>query len=867
MGHRSLFDDPTLKPIQRALTDLLEQGAEAIHWHDPEGEFSAMLDRLEVPGLEVIRADAPVLELKRRLCGPPGRPFLLYTVGPEPAPSADAFLDVKCYARRFRADVASLKLAELGLGGRPELVGWAERRKSFLGSADRTSRLRERLDPRDSEADLDRKAIAVLVRAPSAERRDVLMAALGSLDSLDSTPEFYPHLERFGLLDAFWRMVEEQFREDRSNLEPLGEGVGRFRRLLLRLFASDLWRACPSKELGRSVADLRLPDPNPATVFLSQWRDSESLRRNYMVLSREAEERLKVQDAIANVTIDELKDAETFEMVDQRILVGIRDELLVGPTEERRSELLELIQRRSATYWPRQTPLASCYEGLREAIGLLSALASFEERLPRVPPKDLARVYLEDWHQIDSAYRRFSVHAQKASEANFEALKPVAEGIEDAYNEGFLARLGARWSEALDQGLLETWRIDGAASQRRFFEEQVKAALTDGLKRIFVIVSDALRYEAGTELAERLRAYRYATSVKPMLGVLPSTTLFGMAALLPHERLELVEGPRLLADSRPTDGLEGRKAILASQRGLAVGAQDLLAMKRDEGRALVRDAQVVYVYHNAIDAVGDKADTESGTFRAVDRGLSELEQLVRRIVDQLNGSTVIVTADHGFLYTERSPTEVERTSLGELGDGALIAKKRLVVGRNLPSDGPFHRAPLAATAGVDGDWVGIYPRSTQRFHLAGGARYVHGGPMPQEVFVPVVTVKEKDGEAADRTKVQPVGIALATHTRRVTVSQMTWKFYQTEAVDERHKALRATVGIYDEGRLVSDLQTVVFDADTNSLESRERRVRLTMSNETFDRRRTYRLVVRNADDGTEVLSEDLTVDIAFTDEF
>ena len=32
------------------------------------------------------------------------------------------------------------------------------------------------------------------------------------------------------------------------------------------------------------------------------------------------------------------------------------------------------------------------------------------------------------------------------------------------------------------------------------------------------------------------------------------------------------------------------------------------------------------------------------------------------------------------------------------------------------------------------------PKGASRFHFAGGARFVHGSAMPQEVVVPVITV-------------------------------------------------------------------------------------------------------------------------------
>ncbi len=52
-------------------------------------------------------------------------------------------------------------------------------------------------------------------------------------------------------------------------------------------------------------------------------------------------------------------------------------------------------------------------------------------------------------------------------------------------------------------------------------------------------------------------------------------------------------------------------------RGIAVKADDLIAMKKNDGRNFIRPHQVIYIYHNKVDAVGDSASTEAGTFDAV----------------------------------------------------------------------------------------------------------------------------------------------------------------------------------------------------------------------------------------------------------
>ena len=862
MSTPSLFEELDLTPVRKALQKLMDEGALAIHWHDPESEFSSVLNELDL-SLDIHRvSDEGFLRLKMKLTGVPKRPFLIYTQGQEPPAAEDPFLNIKCYAKPFRADRASLQLVELGLASRLDLVRWVELRKRLLASSARKAKFKALLDPRDSEADLDRKAICLLAKASTAEPREAMLAVLDSLETLDSEPPFWKEITNYGLAEAFWSMAGSRF--------SIPEEARTFRSFLLRLFATDLRRSCHSKSLGSSVTSLALPSLQEAGVFLSHWRDSSSRCASYARLSKQAAKALNVSQAIGSCSLDKLAASETFETIDQRILVGIRDELLASLTDSRRGELKDLIQHRLASHWPRQAPgsvLSACYEGLDEAIRLMELVNQFEAELPGIAPKDLASSYIARWHKIDTAYRRFCVRAQKATDGNIEVLKPAATRIEDLYTVGFLAKLGARWSEALDAGLVGNWKIPNVVGQRDFFRLHVQNALNDGLKRIFVVISDALRFEAGAELTERLKLFRYSPTIEPMLSTLPSMTALGMAALLPHKQLSLGSTGQVLADGASTTGFEARHSILAAQGGLAIRADELKVMKRDDGRALIKDARVVYIYHDIIDAVGDKASSEGRTFSAVDEALDDLAQLVRRIIDQLNGSTVIVTADHGFLYTESSPTEIDKSSLGGKIESALIAKKRYVIGKGLPKSGPFHRSNLEVTAGLDPEWEGIYPRSTQRFHLAGGAQYVHGGPMLQEVVVPLIVVKELVGESAKGTESRPVGISLATNVMRVTTNQQTWRFIQVDKAGGRLKPLKATVGIFDGDRPVSDLQPVVFDSETDVISDRERRVRLTLASETFDRRRSYRLVVRNADDGTEAFSAPLTLDIAFTNEF
>jgi hypothetical protein len=66
------------------------------------------------------------------------------------------------------------------------------------------------------------------------------------------------------------------------------------------------------------------------------------------------------------------------------------------------------------------------------------------------------------------------------------------------------------------------------------------------VKRVFVLISDAFRFEVAHELTQQINGKnRFKASLDAMLGVLPSYTALGMAALLPHQTLAYKEGANL----------------------------------------------------------------------------------------------------------------------------------------------------------------------------------------------------------------------------------------------------------------------------------------------------------------------------------
>ena len=215
--------------------------------------------------------------------------------------------------------------------------------------------------------------------------------------------------------------------------------------------------------------------------------------------------------------------------------------------------------------------------------------------------------------------------------------------------------------------------------------------------RAFVIISDALRYEVAAELCDTItRTTKGNSEARCCSSSFPSITKFGMAALLPGRKLSVNDGMDVLVDEMPTRSTDERGKVLraANMNSVAVQYTDVLNMKRAERRELVSGKEVVYIYHNTIDAIGDKAPTEKRCLRLAKMLCRSFPIFFRIVINDMQGTDIFITADHGFLYTYSPLTEGDK-----LGKDA-ISGKVYEIGRRyvLAEPSAAARVPCAGSA-------------------------------------------------------------------------------------------------------------------------------------------------------------------------
>src|SRR5699024_7945969 len=137
-------------------------------------------------------------------------------------------------------------------------------------------------------------------------------------------------------------------------------------------------------------------------------------------------------------------------------------------------------------------------------------------------------------------------------------LNPLYRAVNKAYSNNWLLNISGAWQRTLDE--TPGWPATNNG-QTSFFKRDVQPFINKGT-RLFVIISDALRYECGVSFhALMQQENRFESSLGHQLTSLPSYTKLGMASLLPHDTISVGQSDDILIDGKSTKGARQREKI------------------------------------------------------------------------------------------------------------------------------------------------------------------------------------------------------------------------------------------------------------------------------------------------------------------
>lgn len=832
-----------------------------IFWQDEDREFETTLDELDLPGVNIVKLTGTnnfavkKLLLHDDLTGN----YLIYNPFSYVAPQDDWLRDIELYSEEFRADYYSILMSELNINPSPVMRRTVKLYATFFGNKERIARLRRIGREYQTPLQLHIDIMAVLAGLSGGSAQDVFIAVLSAgLDEENNAA--LNNIKKFGNIEAFWQLVRKYTGFIHEDDKPLG------------FFASHVLLTALAQTMNPSVLkglERFISESNRAYCYsiVHEWRNRED-HTALWDLCRTVEQELQLPSRFDRQEMETLLTGDIFPSIHEVILKRFFSdaaERMVKP-----DLILKTVENRRTSGWIEH------FSDYYDCLYFIAKMQEFYQNNAAgfhiVEPKAVWKLYTEKAYEMDSFYRHFhyafGCTLKDSNPLLEDKLKHAAEYVEGLYQNWYLKELTGCWTNAISDNLALLGYVSEIAKQRDFYSRYV-SPLAGKNTRAFVVISDALRYEVAAELCDTLiRSTKGTAKLEAMQGIFPSITRFGMAALLPGRKISVDEDMGVYVEDMPTSSTPDRGKVLcvSNPNSVAIQYNDVLSMKRAERRELVSGKEVVYIYHNTIDAIGDKAPTENKVFEACEDTIQEISNILRIIVNDMLGTDIFITSDHGFLYTYSPLTEGDK-----IGKSTFNGKV-YEVGRRYALTEPSATAEYLLPVQLDGE-IGGTPikgytlQDSTRIKISGGGEnYVHGGVSLQELCVPVIAFKNLRTNSKKYVEVSNAELKLLSESRKVSNLLFSLDFFQKQPVGDKVQPCVYTIYMTDEeGVPVSDRQTVI--ADRTSLNASERvfRVRFNLKAGAYDSKKIYRLVIANDTDVPEEV--EFHIDIAFADDF
>lgn len=830
-----------------------------IFWYDEDQEFTDKLDEIVLANAKLVSLTGTnAFEIKKMLSNDDLHSnFLVYCPVSYEKPEDNWLMDIELYSEEFRADLISIWMNEIGISSTPAMRKQVKAYRKFFNAKDRRNRIIGQNIVPSTPAQLHMAVMAALCGVKTVQPGVIIRSVLSAGLDMDANL-IYNDFDNYGAKDAFWAMVSQGcgYYDEEPNLGRLATHI------LLTAASRTMRLECLTGLEGF------ISSPHQAYCYdlVSEWLHNEGNRQIYD-LARFVEEEARLYQRFENLPLSDLLGTECFPCIHEVILVKLMTDISDHLIEV--DAITSAVEKRRTCVW--YDLVENYYQGVLQVAKMQDFYKEHSAGFHTADPKGIWSEYTDTYYKMDSYYREFHLAFQKSLVHSNHLLddlfKQVVEKVEGLYVHWYLEQLGSNWSAVCAEQFETAGYLEGIPLQRDFYRTKVKKADS----RVFVIVSDALRYEVAASLSEQLhREMQGKVTLGNMQGIFPSTTKFGMAALLPHKELAVeMRGDLLtvLADGQSTASTNRDKVLkTANPSSVALQFKDIVAMKRADRSALVKGMDVVYIYHDTIDEASHHSD--SAVFPACDKAIAEIKNLIRIIVNDFGGTNIIVTADHGFLYTYSPLSEDDKVDqVGFNGLDVDCGRRHAIMKLGATPD---YLLPVRFLEGTT-EYEGFTPRESVRIKIKGGGlNFVHGGISLQEIVVPVVEYRHLRNDSKEylcnkqKYDTKPVSLSLLSSNRKISNMIFSLNFYQAEAVCENREKVNYLVYFTDDsGTQISDVQKIIADKTSANNSERTFRCNFNLKSLKYDKMATYYLVIVDEQGLQMPQREEFQIDIAF----
>ncbi len=549
----------------------------------------------------------------------------------------------------------------------------------------------------------------------------------------------------------------------RLGLEPPDDaGLPKLRSITLRYvlaseFRGDL-RCAPPASLDAVPAPKAKDEETAARELARQLRTR--FPNSYPAMADRVEAELGLRDA--RLPANALGSIDTFRF-EERTLLAYCGNLVAA---KKFDQALEIISGRERSFWldhdvARKAQWEACRRMAELGSLAMNVRAAVGKAVGDANAWVAAYVSTNGWFRMDQAQRRLEAWVATLDDEPEERSLGVVRG---AYEDACHA-MADGFTKAL---IKANWAASASIHQTHVYSEVV----SERPKPVAYFLVDAMRFEMGVELSERLPKTA-EVNIRHAVGALPSITPIGMAALQPgaSASFSVVEqsgklGVRI-GDAFLPDLAARKKFASARVAKLAdLSLDELLSLQPSRLAKKIDGAQVIVVRSQEIDHAGEAGFTFQAR-QVMDTVIDNLARAIRKLATA-GVENSVVSADHGHLFFSADRDESMRTDAP--GGGEVELHRRCWIGRGGATPAGCVRVP-ASSLGYASDLDFVFPVGAGVFRSGGDLAFHHGGPSLQELIVPVLTVRLALRETRQPTagRVSATGLPAAVTNRIFTV--------------------------------------------------------------------------------------------------
>ena len=806
-----------------------------VMWYDEFVEFGEEINNINLDNAELfVLDDDNWIYAKYYIESEyPNTNFLVYAPFRKPADEDNYLADMAHYATLFTADKINIICQELTLDY-DRFKDVISLYSKFWNASSRIKAFKD-LNIKDyTKSKIELGILAVLSKEKTLNFEYIVRKII--VNYFNDNHSIIESFEKYDILDMFWNFVYQRFGYTEEN-----PTVEKFTVSLILNYTASLFEGEYPKAWKRFIIE----DQNNARVFIDNFMNNTNYINIYNNISSNLEEKINVSNTIEGISVDEYIKCDSFKIFDRRIIDHYVNLLYVNKEKFEFNTILE--ERGKSHFYINFEDEYQLIHWANEFIGLIN---DFERELLPDDVNEFVDLYANKFVNVDKTYRKFYYHYDKIEDVdNLEELRLL---IENMYSNTFLFEINSKFTS-----LFNNLTDISITKQWRFYKNFILNKKT----KTVVIISDALRYGCGVELKNELdNNPTWTNTIQPMLSTVPSYTALGMAALLPNQEIKY-KNNNILVDDKLCKDINDREKILQyyNSNSLAVKFDDINSLNQSKLRELTKGKDLVYIYHNQIDARGDNASTENEVFAASQEAIDEITKLVARLIDSANFVRVIITADHGYIYKRDNLEDSSKVNLESIG--AFYKNKRFLL--------TSEETDISGTKCLSLDYIendDVYvtvPKGVDIFKLPGaGLNYVHGGLSLEEVIVPVIEVKSRRGGKYQRT----VYLRLIRSTKKITNYITNLSFFQEENISRTVLPLDAAIYFEDEdGNKISNEVNIIADRNSEYAEDRQFKEQFTLKRISYSKNKRYYLIIKNTKTDLEIDRYEFMIDIIFDD--